>query len=99
MAKRGFSLTLERVHRAAARDPEIRLPDGTLYCADGLHGYPSRKFVIRCTTCDYVRGEQDPDSERREELCSYHALGPCPECSAEQPLWLDSVEGAWHPEL
>ena len=83
MAKGEFSLTLERVHRAVARDPEIGLPDGTLYCADGLHGCPARSFAVHCTTCDYATEEQDPDDARREELCSYRPLGPCPECSGE----------------
>ena len=80
MAKRGFSLTLERVHRAAAHDPAIGLPDGTLYCGDGLHGSPSRSFVIHCTTCEYVTVEEDPAAARREELCSYRPLGRCPQC-------------------
>ena len=82
MAK-DFWLTLERVRRAVARDPEIGLPGATLYCADGLHGFPARSFVVRCTTCDYVTEEQDPDEARREELCSYRPLGSCPACSGE----------------
>ena len=82
MAKRTFSLTLDEVHRAVARDPIVGLPAGTLYCADGLHGYPARSFVIRCTTCDYTTVEHDPDGSRRETLCSYRSLGRCPKCGA-----------------
>lgn len=80
MATREFSLTLERVHRAAARDPVLGLPDGTLYCADGLHGYPTEVFVIHCTTCDYVTEIRNPGDARRLELCSYRPLGRCPTC-------------------
>lgn len=80
MAKRMFSLTLAEVHRAVARDPVIGLPGRTLYCADGLHGYPERSFVIRCTTCDYTTLEHDPHEARREALCSYRSLGRCPKC-------------------